>query len=99
MNVKPAIKLLLAALLAASFGMSGAAAGTPPVDPLPVPERVTSVQSDCYAVGAQVAASNGGQLAGARAATRGGQNVCVIVVLIPAKDGQRGKRRVIVVPQ
>lgn len=54
--------------------------------------------ADCYAVGQRVAAQNGGQLAKARPDTRHGKTVCVIVVLIPAKDGQRPRRAEIVVP-
>ncbi|WP_311029194.1 hypothetical protein [Mesorhizobium koreense] len=54
--------------------------------------------ADCYSVGQQVAAQKGGQLAKARPETRGGKTVCVVVVLIPAKDGQRPRRAEIVVP-
>ncbi|MEO3998566.1 hypothetical protein [Mesorhizobium sp. CAU 1732] len=53
---------------------------------------------DCYSIGAQQAAQLGGQLARATPETRGGQTVCVIVVLMPAKDGQRPRREEIVVP-
>jgi len=55
--------------------------------------------ADCYAIGQQVAAQNGGTLAKASAATQGGQAVCVIVVLVPGKDGQRPRRSEFVVPQ
>jgi len=55
--------------------------------------------SDCYAIGQQVAEQNGGTLAKASQSTRGGQAVCVIVVLVPGKDGQRPRRSEIVVPQ
>ncbi|MDQ6436895.1 hypothetical protein RB623_22830 [Mesorhizobium sp. LHD-90] len=55
-------------------------------------------QSDCYAIGQQVAAQNGGTLARASQSSRGGQPVCVIVVLVPGKDGQRPRRTEIVVP-
>jgi hypothetical protein len=54
--------------------------------------------ADCYSVGQRVAAENGGQLAKARPETRRGKTVCVVVVLIPAKDGQRPRRAEIVVP-
>jgi hypothetical protein len=70
--------------------------------PLVVPqtaEVVVPVASDCYAVGQQVAAQKGGTLAKASQATRGGKAVCVIVVLVPGKDGQRPRRAEIVVPQ
>lgn len=54
--------------------------------------------ADCYSVGQRVAAQNGGQLARATPETRRGNTVCVVVVLIPAKDGQRPRRVEIVVP-
>ncbi|RJG45885.1 hypothetical protein [Mesorhizobium sp. DCY119] len=55
--------------------------------------------ADCYSIGQQVAAQNGGTLAKASSATRGGQAVCVIVVLVPGKDGERPRRSEFVVPQ
>ena len=60
---------------------------------------VVPVAADCYAIGQEVAAQNGGTLAKASPSTRGGQPVCVIVVLVPGKDGQRPRRAEIVVPQ
>ena len=55
--------------------------------------------SDCYAIGQQVAQQNGGTFAKASQSTRGGQPVCVIVVLVPGKDGKRPRRAEFVVPQ
>lgn len=60
--------------------------------------EVLVAQADCYAVGQQVAAENGGTLAKAQSANRGGQQVCIIVVLVPGKDGQRPRRAEFVVP-
>ena len=60
---------------------------------------VKSVASDCYAIVAQVAAQNGGTLAKAAPSTKGGQPVCVVVVLVPGKGGQRPRRVQLVVPQ
>ncbi|MET3790752.1 hypothetical protein [Aquamicrobium terrae] len=55
--------------------------------------------ADCYSIGQQVAAQNGGTLARASEANRGGQAVCVIVVLVPGKDGERPRRTEVVVPK
>lgn len=60
---------------------------------------VMPIASDCYAVGQQVAAQKGGTLAKASQSTQGGQPVCVIVVLVPGKEGERPRRSEIVVPQ
>ncbi len=60
---------------------------------------VSLVAGDCYAIGQQVAAENGGTLAKASPATQGGQAVCRIVVLLPAKAGERPRRAEFVVPQ
>lgn len=53
---------------------------------------------DCHAIGQREAERAGGQLARATPEDRGGQQVCVIVVLMPAKDGQRPRRNEIIVP-
>ena len=62
-------------------------------------QPIVLAASDCYAIGQQVAEQNGGTLAKASQSTRGGQPVCVIVVLVPGKDGQRPRRSEIIVPQ
>lgn len=54
--------------------------------------------ADCYSIGQQIAAEQGGTLAKASASSQGGQSVCVIVVLVPGKDGQRPRRVEVVVP-
>jgi uncharacterized membrane protein len=54
--------------------------------------------ADCYSIGQQVADQHGGTLARASESDQGGQSVCVIVVLVPAKDGQRPRRVEVVVP-
>lgn len=83
---------------------AGLAFASPPALAVPVvvPQAanpVMPVAADCYAVGQQVAAQKGGTLAKASQSTRGGQAVCVIVVLVPGKDGERPRRAEIVVPQ
>ena len=54
--------------------------------------------ADCQAIGARVAAQNGGQLARAKLAVSGGKQVCVIVVLIPGSQGSRPRRQEFTVP-
>ncbi len=76
--------------------LSIAALGPAPVSAQEQP--IVVAQADCYAVGQQIAAQNGGTLARATQANRGGQSVCVIVVLVPGKDGQRPRRQEFVVP-
>jgi hypothetical protein len=83
---------------------AGAAFAMPPAFASPLatpqtPDMLIPVASDCYAVGQQVAAQKGGTLAKASQSTRGGQTVCVIVVLVPGKDGERPRRAEVVVPQ
>ena len=73
--------------------------------PLAVPNAPPSAAvfqlaaADCYAIGQQVAAQEGGTLAKASPETEGGRPVCRIVVLLPGKDGQRPRRAEFVVPQ
>jgi hypothetical protein len=87
-----------AAAFAALFAVSEVLAGQPMLPKPETPELVILVGGDCYAIGQQIAEQNGGQLAKAQADNRGGQDVCVIVVLVPGKDGQRPRRSEFVVP-
>lgn len=54
--------------------------------------------NDCYAIGLAEASRRGGTLGRATPETRGGQRVCVIVILKPARDGRRPVREEVVVP-
>ena len=82
-----------------SAGMFGAQVLPAPSLAAGQPASVLMAAADCYAVGQQVAAQNGGTLARASQSDQGGQPVCVIVVLVPAKDGKRPRRVEFVVPQ
>lgn len=84
----PVTRAALAAAVALASSLPGQAAT----------EEIRLAQADCYAVGQQVAAENGGTLAKAQAVNQDGQTVCVIVVLVPGKDGQRPRRVQVVVP-
>jgi len=84
------------ALVAASIA-AGHAVATPMVEPRRA-DTIVLAAGDCYAIGQQVADQYGGTLAKATASDNGGQPVCVIVVLVPAKDGQRPRREQVVVP-
>lgn len=95
-NVASHLRKAVLALAAAGLFASQAVA-LPVIEPS-VGQPVVLAAGDCYAIGQQVAAQNGGTLAKASQATRGGQQVCVIVVLVPGKDGQRPRRSEIVVP-
>ena len=91
---------LLTFACAAALALSTSAMAAPPlVAPLAPPPAFVPVQANCNAVGQQIAAQNGGTLAKASPEQRGGRAVCVIVVLVPAKDGQRPRRQEFVVPQ
>jgi hypothetical protein len=61
-------------------------------------QAVPGQAADCYSIGQQIAAENGGQLANVSQTNSGGQPACVIVVLIPGKDGGRPRREEFVVP-
>lgn len=92
---RPIVRLL-AATAAGAFVASQAIAA-----PALAPDdtgQVMTAAADCYSIGEQVAAQNGGTLAKASQQNRGGQTVCVIVVLVPGKDGQRPRRTEVVVP-
>ena len=90
-------RFLLAAL---AFGLVPVADAAPYQPAAPVaPQVLVAAQANCNAVGQEIAQRNGGTLAKASLEQRGGKAVCVIVVLIPARDGQRPRREEFVVPQ
>ncbi|RWB53971.1 hypothetical protein [Mesorhizobium sp.] len=95
-TIRSHIRTATLALAAAGLFASQAIA-MPAIEPS-AEQPVVLAASDCYAIGQQVAAQNGGTLAKASQSTRGGQPVCVIVVLVPGKEGQRPRRSEIVVP-
>jgi hypothetical protein len=92
-RIRSAVLALVASSMMLGQAFAGQNAGSPAFE-----SPVQKVQVDCYAIGQQVAAQNGGQLARASVANRGGRQVCVIVVLVPGKDGQRPRRAEFVVP-
>src|SRR4051812_33074912 len=90
------VRLLAAA--AAAVALAAPPAIASPANPSADGGEVMVAAADCYSVGEQVAAQYGGTLAKASQQNRGGQTVCVIVVLVPGKDGQRPRRTEVVVP-
>lgn len=53
---------------------------------------------DCAEVGKRVASEQGGTLARATLDTQNGGNTCVIIVLVPARDGEKPRRVEVAVP-
>lgn len=95
-TLRHTLRSVLLAVCASALGAAQASAL-----PVAAPQAagpLVHVGADCYSIGQQVAAQAGGTLAKASEANRGGQSVCVIVVLVPGKDGQRPRRTEIVVP-
>lgn len=90
---------MIAALALCAEAVLGTRASAIPLNQVRATSQVVQAASNCYAVGQAVAAQKGGTLAKASDATRGGRTVCVIVVLVPGKDGQRPRRVEVVVPQ
>lgn len=89
-------KLFRTTVVAASalaFAAGSAATGPLAVQPR-VQQLVTPVQADCYAIGQRVAAEMGGRLASV--SSSGGN--CIVLVLIPAQNGQPPRRERVVVP-
>jgi hypothetical protein len=74
-----------AALGLLSAGLLGAQAGP-------------SAAADCASIGRQMAAESGGKLIQASESNQGGRPVCVVMILLPAKDGQPPRRDRQVIP-
>jgi hypothetical protein len=87
----------LAGVLAAG-AMAASQASATPSGPVEDGGTFQVAEADCYSVGEQVAAQYGGTLAKASASNQGGRTVCVVVVLVPGKDGGRPRRVQVVVP-
>lgn len=83
--------IALVGLLAAP-GFAGA-----PVAPVEAPAFAIPTAGSCNAAAQQAAAQYGGR-ARATLQNRGGQQVCVIVVVVEGKKGERGQRIEVVVP-
>lgn len=58
----------------------------------------SAAAADCTAVGQQVAAAQGGKLAKATPSVQNGRDVCVVVVLVPGRDGEKPRRVEVAVP-
>ncbi|MBA8821212.1 hypothetical protein FHW00_003561 [Ochrobactrum sp. P6BSIII] len=90
------------ALLAVSFGLLPIGgivdAGAMPIAAPQTSNLLIAAAGDCAAVGEQVAAKQGGQLAKATPSTQNGAPVCVVVVLVPGRDGERPRRVEVAVP-
>lgn len=97
MNTLRSIAKLTTLCLTAGIALASAEAA-PVMVPAAPAGHVMTVAADCYAIGMQVAAQEGGQLAKATPEVRSGSTVCVVVVLVPARDGQRARRKEVVVP-
>jgi hypothetical protein len=93
MKQYPLITGLVAALLLAP--VAGHAAPSPA--PSLAPSIAMPVQAGCNAVAQQLAAEYGGK-ARASLQNRGGQQVCVVVIVVEGKDGARAQRIERVVP-
>ncbi len=96
MKQNPALKVF--ALLAVSIGLLPVSAGALPITAPQKSNLIVDAAGDCAAVGEQVAAQQGGQLAKATATTQNGRPMCVVVVLVPGRDGERPRRVEVAVP-
>lgn len=85
-------RAMLALLLTAP-----AAFAAPVAVPLDASSLAQPVAANCNAIAQQMAAQYGGK-ARATLQNRGGQQVCVVVIVVEGKDGQRAQRIEQVVP-
>lgn len=96
MKKNPALKVFV--LLAGVVGLLPVSAGAMPVAKPQASRHVVQVAADCTAVGERVAAQQGGQLAKSTETVQNGQPMCVVVVLVPGRDGERPRRVEVAVP-
>lgn len=96
--MKQNLALKIFALLAVSVGLLPVNAGALPMSAPQKTNLLIAAAGDCAAVGERVAASQGGQLAKATPTTQNGRAMCVVVVLVPGRDGERPRRVEVAVP-
>lgn len=77
---------------------SAGAAGMQLAQPVSSQALIRYVSGDCASIGQQVAAQQGGTLTKATASTQNGAPVCIVVVLVPGRDGERPRRVEVAVP-
>lgn len=60
--------------------------------------NIKAASAECTSIGKEVAEKQGGRLSRVTPTVQNGQSVCVIVVIVPAKDGERPRRVEVAVP-
>lgn len=97
MKNKSAISKYILVSAVALFSMPAQSAGW--MSPAPVKNSlVVQTAGDCAAAGKRVADAQGGTLTKATPAVQNGRNVCVVVVLVPGRNGERPRRVEVAVP-
>ena len=98
MNKNRLISALLAPVMLAGSSLP-ATASMPRVEAPDTPVPFHNASAECYAIGQQIATREGGTLYNATAGTRGGQAVCIVVIVKPGGPGQRPRRIEVVQPK
>lgn len=65
---------------------------------LPHGSNIVKASADCNVIGEKVAEEQGGRLSRVSTSLQNAQPVCVVVVIIPAKEGERPRRVEVAVP-
>ena len=97
MKNKFAISKYILVSAAALLSMPAQSAGWMGAAPVKNP-LVVSTAGDCSAIGERVASAQGGTLTKATPVVQNGRNVCVVVVLVPGRNGERPRRVEVAVP-
>lgn len=96
--MKQNLALKIFVLSVAALGLLPANAGAVPMVMPQKSKLVSTIAADCNAIGERVAASQGGQLAKSTPSVQNGRPMCVVVVLIPGRNGERPRRVEVAVP-
>ncbi|RCS23535.1 hypothetical protein DUT91_13305 [Phyllobacterium salinisoli] len=88
---------VIAALAVLAGATTAHAASLPMTAPLTT-TLLTRVAGDCVAIGQRVASEQGGTLTKATPSVQNGKDMCVVVVLVPGRDGERPRRVEVAVP-
>lgn len=91
-GMKKVVNHIVAGLICAFALAPGVATAIPFGVPEAPASTVVKAAGDCRAIGQRKAAQHGGVLADVRVEQRGGRTVCVGVIIVQGKNGERGQR-------
>jgi len=58
----------------------------------------SAAAADCTAIGRRIATEQGGQLTKTVPVVQNGRNICVVIIIVPGRNGEKPRRVEVAVP-